>query len=53
MYMFFFYVGGSVFGSAGGIFLSNYGWDGVVAFNSTLVFLAMGLALYMNRYKLR
>lgn len=43
-YMFFFYVGGSVFGSMGGIFLSSYGWIGVVFFNICLLIGAIGCA---------
>jgi len=30
LYMFFYYIGGSVIGAVGGIFFKNYGWTGIV-----------------------
>lgn len=50
-YMFFFYVGGSVFGSMGGIFLSSYGWVGVVFFNVILLIGAILCALRVKDVK--
>lgn len=43
MYMLFYYIGASAFGTIGGVFLSDFGWTGVVIFES--VILSIGLIL--------
>lgn len=43
MYMLFYYMGASVIGTAGGTFLSRYGWIGVVSF----VGIILGIALFI------
>jgi YNFM family putative membrane transporter len=45
LYLFFYYIGSSVAGSAGGIFWDRWGWPGVAAFVATLVAIALLLAL--------
>ena len=49
MYMLFYYIGASTFGTIGGTFLSNYGWSGIVVFET--VILTIGLILAIILYK--
>lgn len=49
MYMLFYYIGASTFGTIGGTFLSNYGWNGIVVFET--VILTIGLILAIILYK--
>lgn len=51
MYMLFYYVGASAFGTLGGVFLSDYGWIGVAAFESAVLFI--GLILSVAIYKMK
>jgi YNFM family putative membrane transporter len=41
LYLFFYYLGSSVAGTAGGYFWKLYGWPGVVTFLATLLFIAL------------
>lgn len=50
LYLLLYYIGGGVVGSAGGIFWSDYGWTGVVAFSAALMFGTLVLAGLMWRY---
>ena len=36
-YMLFFYIGASIFGTVGGLFLTHFGWAGIVGFNLSLI----------------
>ena len=49
MYMLCYYIGASTFGTIGGTFLSNYGWSGIVVFET--VILTIGLILAIILYK--
>ena len=53
MYMFFYYVGGSIVGTAGGFFLALHGWDGIVGFLCALLSLAglIGIWLWKDTQK--
>lgn len=48
MYMLFYYMGASLIGTAGGTFLSSFGWEGVVAFNGTIVGIALLVAIKLT-----
>lgn len=45
LYLFFYYVGSSIVGTAGGYFWKLYGWQGVVAFLTTLLSIALMVSL--------
>lgn len=45
MYMLFYYIGASVFGTLGGVFLSDYGWMGIVVFESIILFVGLILSV--------
>lgn len=49
MYMFLYYMGASIFGAAGGIFLTDYGWNGIVVFLSVLLSIALAVAVWLYR----
>ena len=49
MYMFFYYVGGSTIGSAGGYFLLHFGWAGIVAFLCAAIAIALALNLMLMK----
>lgn len=49
MYMLFYYVGGSVFGSLGGVFLADFGWAGIVGFLSAVLAVGIVLSLWLIR----
>jgi YNFM family putative membrane transporter len=49
LYLFFYYLGSSVAGSAGGIFWDMAGWWGVVAFVAALLIVALAIALATAR----
>lgn len=49
MYMFLYYMGASIFGAAGGIFLVDYGWNGIVAFLTVLLSVALAVAVFLYR----
>jgi YNFM family putative membrane transporter len=44
LYLFFYYVGSSIAGSAGGLFWERAGWPGVAGFVAVLLVLALGAA---------
>jgi MFS transporter, YNFM family, putative membrane transport protein len=45
LYLFFYYIGSSVAGSAGGVFWDRWGWVGVVAFVATLAAASLVIAV--------
>lgn len=45
LYMLFYYIGASVLGTAGGVFLSSYGWNGVVFFVAGITGAALFIAV--------
>jgi len=49
LYLFFYYLGSSVAGSAGGVFWDAAGWKGVVGFVAALLVVAMSVALTTAR----
>jgi YNFM family putative membrane transporter len=49
LYLFFYYLGSSISGTAGGIFWVNGGWPGVAAMIGLLVVLAFGVATLLLR----
>ncbi len=49
LYLFFYYLGSSVAGTAGGSFWRLYGWAGVVAFLSALLLIALSVSLRLTR----
>ena len=51
MYMFFYYVGGSTIGSAGGYFLMHFGWPGIVAFLSAILLAALAINWMLLRHE--
>ena len=48
-YMFFYYVGASVFGSLGGKFLSAFGWSGVAIFMTAVLLIALTMCIKLLR----
>ena len=49
LYLFFYYLGSSVAGTAGGFFWRWYGWGGVVAFLSALLVIALAVSVRLTR----
>ena len=49
LYLFFYYLGSSVAGSAGGVFWDMAGWKGVVGFVAALLAVALTIALFTAR----
>jgi YNFM family putative membrane transporter len=49
LYLFFYYLGSSVAGTAGGLFWKTYGWAGVVMFLGALLAVALALGLHLTR----
>ncbi|SFA78587.1 MFS transporter, YNFM family, putative membrane transport protein [Azotobacter beijerinckii] len=49
LYLFSYYVGSSVAGTAGGFFWQHGGWNGVGLFIAALLALALGVALHLSR----
>ena len=49
LYLFFYYLGSSAAGSAGGWFYSAWGWNGVALLVGGLVFLAFLVALKLSK----
>ncbi len=47
LYMLFYYVGASVVGTAGGSFLSNFGWAGVVSFESVILLVGLCVSIIL------
>ena len=50
MYMLFYYIGASTFGSIGGKFLTHWGWDGVVGFLTVLLIIGLGISRWMTTH---
>ncbi|MCF8564066.1 MFS transporter [Alicyclobacillus tolerans] len=50
LYLFFYYVGSSVGGSAGGALWGSYGWDGVVAMIAAFLLIAIGLSARLSAF---
>lgn len=48
MYMLFYYIGASVIGTVGGMFLSAYGWNGIVLFVGMIMIGALVLAVRLT-----
>ncbi|WP_342043208.1 MFS transporter [Bacillus sp. OTU2372] len=48
LYLFFYYSGSSIAGTAGGFFFSNFGWKGVIGFIICLLLLAFPLSLKLS-----
>lgn len=51
LYLFFYYVGSSVGGTAGGTFWTTYGWSGVVGMILCFILLAMVLLILLSKIK--
>ncbi|MGL5386309.1 MAG: MFS transporter [Serratia sp. (in: enterobacteria)] len=49
LYLFCYYAGSSVAGTLGGVFWHNFGWVGVVAFISVMLFLALLVTHYLKQ----
>jgi YNFM family putative membrane transporter len=49
LYLFFYYLGSSVAGTAGGFFWKSYGWQGVVAFLAGLLVIALVVSVRLTR----
>jgi YNFM family putative membrane transporter len=49
LYLFFYYLGSSVAGSAGGVFWDMAGWKGVAGFVAPLLIVALSIALFTAR----
>ncbi|MGA9173256.1 MAG: MFS transporter, partial [Thermoactinomyces sp.] len=47
LYLFFYYAGSSLAGSAGGWFWSRFGWSGVIGMIGTLLLISLGLAIIL------
>ena len=50
LYLFCYYVGSSLAGTLGGLFLHRYGWPGVTGFIALLLILATGLGWQLHRH---
>ena len=53
LYLFFYYLGGSITGTVGGLFWSSQGWNGVIGIISLLLFFAIALTVCLTRYSRR
>lgn len=53
LYLFFYYLGGSITGTVGGFFWSSQGWKGVIGIISLLLFFAISLTVCLTRYSRR
>lgn len=49
LYLFCYYVGSSVAGTLGGVFWHSFGWNGVVAFISVMLLLALLVVHYLKK----
>nr|WP_276614018.1 MFS transporter [Pectobacterium aquaticum] len=49
MYLFSYYLGSSLAGTLGGFFWHSFGWMGIAAFLSALLFLALAVSLILKR----
>jgi len=53
LYLFFYYLGGSITGTVGGIFWSTSGWTGVIGIITLLLALAIALTVCLTRFSRR
>lgn len=53
LYLFFYYVGSSIAGTAGGTFWTKYGWSGVVGMIMCFIILALVLSTRLSANKLK
>jgi YNFM family putative membrane transporter len=53
LYLFFYYMGGSIAGSVGGFFWTAYGWNGVATFLAGLLTVGLGIATTKLRTEAR
>lgn len=53
LYLFFYYLGGSITGTVGGIFWSTSGWTGVIGIITLLLALAIVLTVCLTRFSRR
>lgn len=49
LYLFCYYAGSSVAGTAGGVFWHHWGWNGIGLFIGSLLVVALGVALHLSR----
>lgn len=49
LYLFFYYLGSSIAGTAGGFFWKAYGWNGVVGFLAMLLLVALAVSVWLTR----
>lgn len=49
LYLFAYYMGSSIGGSAGGVFWSHYGWNGIIYFSTGLLIVSIFLALQVKK----
>lgn len=48
LYLFFYYLGGSIAGTVGGIFWASYGWKGVIGIITVLLILAIAITIHLT-----
>ncbi|HJV18181.1 MAG TPA: MFS transporter, partial [Bacillales bacterium] len=53
LYLFFYYIGSSIGGTAGGTFYSNYGWIGVVGMIVILSLIAISISVRLSMVRKR
>jgi MFS transporter, YNFM family, putative membrane transport protein len=49
LYLFFYYLGSSVVGTAGGVFMGRFGWPGVTLMTGTLIVIGLFLSRRLSR----
>lgn len=49
LYLFCYYMGSSILGTAGGLAWTSYNWQGVVAFISGLLIISLAIALWLKK----
>ena len=49
LYLFFYYLGSSVVGTAGGVFMGHFGWPGVTLMTGTLILIGLLLSRRLSR----
>lgn len=49
LYLFFYYLGASVIGTLGGVFMGRFGWTGVAAMTSVLILIGLFLSWRLSR----
>ncbi|WP_020007613.1 MFS transporter [Salinicoccus albus] len=53
LYLFFYYMGSSIGGTLGGVFMTNFGWTGIVLLNIAFLLLCLMLLAAAIRFKRR